>query len=50
MRSWARRSDYTIEAGFRQVRIRDQVSGAQAEADIKFGYCTEFIVMLNKRI
>ena len=22
--------------------------GAQAEADIKFGYCTEFIVMLNK--
>ena len=23
-------------------------AGAQAEADIKFGYCTEFIIMTDK--
>ena len=37
--------DYTIEAGPAATVTKP---GAQAEADIKFGYCTEFIVMLNK--
>ncbi len=37
--------DYTIEAGPAATVTKP---GVQAEADIKFGYCTEFIVMLNK--
>ena len=37
--------DYTIEASPAATVTKP---GAQAEADIKFGYCTEFIVMLNK--
>ena len=37
--------DYIIEAGPAATVTKP---GAQAEADIKFGYCTEFIVMLNK--
>lgn len=38
--------DYTaIEASAGTTMVRP---GAQAEADIKFGYCTEFIIMLEK--
>ena len=37
--------DYTIEAGPAATVTKP---GAQAEADIKYGYCTEFIVMLNE--
>lgn len=38
--------DYTIDApATPSVNIK---MDAQAEADIKFGYCTEFIIMLNK--
>ena len=40
--------DYTIEgvaAGSGVVKI-----SAQAEEDIKFGYCTEFIIVLNKEL
>ncbi len=38
--------DYTIDApSAPSVNIKVD---AQAEADIKFGYCTEFIIMLNK--
>ena len=38
--------DYTIDApATPSVNIK---MDAQADADIKFGYCTEFIIMLNK--
>lgn len=38
--------DYSaIEAGSGTTMVKP---GAQAEADIKFGYCTEFIIMLDK--
>lgn len=38
--------DYSaIEAGSAVKMVKP---GAQAEADIKFGYCTEFIIMLEK--
>ncbi len=40
--------DYTIEgaeSGSGMVKI-----SAQAEEDIKFGYCTEFIIVLNKEL
>ena len=38
--------DYEIEV----TGVKSEITkpGAQAEADIKFGYCTEFIIMLEK--
>lgn len=40
--------DYTIEgAGSGQGMVK---ISAQAEEDIKFGYCTEFIIVLNKEL
>ncbi|MCI9436430.1 MAG: DAK2 domain-containing protein [Lachnospiraceae bacterium] len=41
--------DFTVKA--ESGSVQGAVSGnirAQAEAEIKFGYCTEFIIMLNK--
>lgn len=42
--------DYTISEAAQESRSGSKSSGyqAQAEAEIKFGYCTEFIIMLNK--
>ena len=43
--------DYTIQAADNKPAGSMQMSdsyNAQAEMDIKFGYCTEFIIMLNK--
>ena len=42
--------DYTIQGAemVRPVNIQSASYSAQAEADIKFGYCTEFIIMLTK--
>ena len=43
--------DYTIQAADTKPAGNVQMSGsynAQAEMDIKFGYCTEFIIMLTK--
>ncbi len=43
--------DYTIQAADNKPAGNVQMSGsydAQAEMDIKFGYCTEFIIMLTK--
>ncbi len=38
--------DYSVEVSGTSAGITRP--GAQAEADIKFGYCTEFIIMLEK--
>ncbi len=43
--------DYTIQAGESKSAGSVQMSdsyNAQAEMDIKFGYCTEFIILLDK--
>jgi len=42
--------DYTIADAAQNSRPTGKSSGyqAQAQAEIKFGYCTEFIIMLNK--
>ncbi len=43
--------DYTIQAGESKGTGNVQMSdsyNAQAEMDIKFGYCTEFIILLDK--
>ncbi len=42
--------DYTISAAAQDSRSGSRSSGyqAQAEAEIKFGYCTEFIILLSK--
>lgn len=40
--------DFTITAPASSVSGKPSGYDAQAEADIKFGYCTEFIILLNK--
>lgn len=42
--------DYTISENVQESRSGSRSSGyqAQAQAEIKFGYCTEFIIMLSK--
>lgn len=42
--------DYTISQAAPESRGEGRSSGykAQAEAEIRFGYCTEFIIMLNR--
>lgn len=42
--------DYTISAAAQESRSGSKSSGyqAQAEAEIKFGYCTEFIILLSR--
>ncbi len=43
--------DYTIDAGAAtpgSARPVAEVSDVMSDEDIKFGYCTEFIIMLNK--
>ena len=42
--------DYTIADAAKESRPAGKSSGyqAQAEAEIRFGYCTEFIIMLSK--
>lgn len=42
--------DYTISQAAPESRGEGKSSGykAQAEAEIRFGYCTEFIIMLNR--
>ncbi len=42
-----RETDYSIDEASATPVSKVQVS-AEAEVDIKFGYCTEFIVLLNK--
>lgn len=39
--------DYTIAGGTGSAAVSMNVD-AQAEVDIKFGYCTEFIILLNR--
>lgn len=38
--------DYAIEGA--EMEVKPVKISAQTEAEIKFGYCTEFIIMLNK--
>ena len=40
--------DYTIEQASSRPAGKSSGYQAQAEAEIKFGYCTEFIIMLSK--
>lgn len=40
--------DFTVPAAEEKKGGRSASFEAQAEAEIKFGYCTEFIIMLNK--
>ena len=41
--------DFSVQAASGEVTAGRSVSSdTQAEAEIKFGYCTEFIIMLNK--
>ena len=40
--------DYTVEPAESTKKAPAQENAAQGEAEIKFGYCTEFIIMLEK--
>ncbi|MCM1190907.1 MAG: DAK2 domain-containing protein [Butyrivibrio sp.] len=40
--------DLTVSAAAGEDPGRGAAQGARTEADIKFGYCTEFIIMLNR--
>lgn len=40
--------DYTIEAAAPVTKVASEYKGEVTDDDIKFGYCTEFIIMLNK--
>ena len=40
--------DFTVAAPVKTEKPAVDAAAAQADADIKFGYCTEFIILLNK--
>jgi len=40
--------DFTVTAPVKTEKPAVDAAAAQADADIKFGYCTEFIILLNK--
>lgn len=40
--------DFTVAAPVKSEKPAVDAAAAQADADIKFGYCTEFIILLNK--
>lgn len=40
--------DYSVTPGVSPSAVASTSSGEVSEADIKFGYCTEFIIMLEK--